>query len=248
MTTFVDVTDSVNVERALKDRERGAGARRPAQERFRPARLLRTALAADQHHRLHRAAGARRYRAAQRTPARICRPYRLVLGGAADHRQRHPRPRDGRCGHHGARYRRDRHRRGGAVGVRPRCRTAARAQHQARGRPVAGARHASMPTGIGCARSSTISSTTRPTTRRKASTVRLDVTRIARRAGRVPRQRRRAGHVRGGARNDLPALRVAREWRPQARRGARPLDRQELRRTALAERSRSHRPRIRARR
>ena len=34
--------------------ERGAAESRPAEERFRPARLLRTALAADQHHRLHR--------------------------------------------------------------------------------------------------------------------------------------------------------------------------------------------------
>ena len=66
MLTFVDVTDSVQ-RRARADRqERGAGEGRPAQERLRPARLLRAALAADQHHRLHRA--ARRRRRSARSP------------------------------------------------------------------------------------------------------------------------------------------------------------------------------------
>ena len=56
MMTFVDVTDSVNVERALKEKNEALQKCRPAEERLRPARLLRAALAAHQHHRLHRAA------------------------------------------------------------------------------------------------------------------------------------------------------------------------------------------------
>jgi len=70
MLTFQDITDTENVERALRERTRGAGDRRPDEGRFRPPRFLRIALAADHHHRLrpssdrprHRPAGAQRRR------------------------------------------------------------------------------------------------------------------------------------------------------------------------------------------
>jgi hypothetical protein len=69
--------------RARADRqERGVAEGRPAQERLRPARLIRAALAADQHHRLHRAPVAAGHRTAVAAPARICRAYRLVLGAS----------------------------------------------------------------------------------------------------------------------------------------------------------------------
>jgi signal transduction histidine kinase len=55
MIAFVNVTDSVGAERMLTERTRPAQGRR-AEERFRPACLLRVALTADQHHRLHRTA------------------------------------------------------------------------------------------------------------------------------------------------------------------------------------------------
>ena len=52
LVTFQDVTDTVNVERALRERNEALGDGRQAQDRFRAPRLLRAALAADQHHRL----------------------------------------------------------------------------------------------------------------------------------------------------------------------------------------------------
>ena len=73
LVTFQDITDTVNVERALIEKQRGAGDRRQAQGRFRAPRLLRAALAADQHHRLRafpRRAGDRR---AERQAERISR-------------------------------------------------------------------------------------------------------------------------------------------------------------------------------
>ena len=52
LVTFQDVTDTVNVERALRERNEALEDRRQAQDRLRAPRLLRAALAAHQHHRL----------------------------------------------------------------------------------------------------------------------------------------------------------------------------------------------------
>ena len=52
LVTFQDVTDSVNVERVLTERNEALVAGRQDQDRLRPPRLLRAALAAHQHHRL----------------------------------------------------------------------------------------------------------------------------------------------------------------------------------------------------
>ena len=111
MMTFVDVTDSVNVERALKDKN----------EALQQADQLKNDFVQHVSYELRspltniigftELLSHARDRAARAAPARISRPYRLVVVGAADHRQRHSRPRDGRCRHHGARHRRGRCRR-----------------------------------------------------------------------------------------------------------------------------------------
>ena len=80
LVTFHDVTDIVNVERALIERTDALAGCRPAQERVRAARLLRAAHAAHQHHRL-RASVARSddradHRADHREAARISRLHR----------------------------------------------------------------------------------------------------------------------------------------------------------------------------
>ena len=108
MMTFVDVTDSVNVERALKDKN----------EALQKSDQLKNDFVQHVSYELRSpltniigftellplpATGP-----LTPTPARICRAYRLVVVGAAHHRQRHPRPRHGRCRHHGARHRRGR--------------------------------------------------------------------------------------------------------------------------------------------
>ena len=111
MVTFVDVTDSVQVERALVERNEALEAADTPQERLHPPRLLRAALAAHQHHRLRPAPRRRPRRPAQRQAARIHRLHHVVERGAARHRQRHPRPRHHRRRHHGARPRRGRRRR-----------------------------------------------------------------------------------------------------------------------------------------
>ena len=113
MMTFVDVTDSVNVERALKEKN----------EALQKADQLKNDFVQHVSYELRSpltniigftellslpATGP-----LQPAPARICRPYRLVLVGAAHHRQRHPRPGDRRCRHHGARHRR------GSASTRP---------------------------------------------------------------------------------------------------------------------------------
>ena len=73
--------DRERERRARADRaERGAGARLAAARRLRPPRLLRAALAAHQHHRLHPAPRRRDRRAAQPAPARICRPHHALVG------------------------------------------------------------------------------------------------------------------------------------------------------------------------
>ncbi len=55
LVTFSDVTAATSVERALTDRNEALGRRGPAQIEFREARLVRTARAPDQCHRLRRA-------------------------------------------------------------------------------------------------------------------------------------------------------------------------------------------------
>ena len=88
--------------------QRGAGRRRRI-KRLRPPRLLRAALAADQHHRLHAFPRRRRRRRAQRQAARICRLHQGLLGGAARHHQQHSRSRHHRRRRDEAQARRRRH-------------------------------------------------------------------------------------------------------------------------------------------
>ena len=73
LLTFIDVTASVNVARALDRAQRGAGTRLAAARRVRPPRVLRAALAAHQRHRLCAIARGRDGRHAQSAPARLCR-------------------------------------------------------------------------------------------------------------------------------------------------------------------------------
>ena len=86
--------DRERERRARADRaQRRPGARLAPARRFRPPRLLRAALAAHQHHRLHAASRRRDRRPAQPAPARIRRPHHALVRGAAGDPQRHPRPR-----------------------------------------------------------------------------------------------------------------------------------------------------------
>ena len=156
MMTFVDVTDSVNVERALKDKN----------EALQKSDQLKNDFVQHVSYELRspltniigftELLQLPDYRAADAAPARICRAYRLVVVGAADHRQRHSRPRDRRCRHHGARHRRgprradDRHR--GRAGRRP----AARASASACGSRRRARRRASTATRTASARSCSI--------------------------------------------------------------------------------------------
>ncbi len=80
--------------------QRGAGRRRPHQDRLRPPRLLRAALAADQHHRLRQPARRRRLRPAHRQAARISRLHHHLDQRAARHHQQHPRSRHHRRRRH----------------------------------------------------------------------------------------------------------------------------------------------------
>ncbi len=71
MLTFIDVTDTVRVERALKEKNEALELADQIKNDFCPARLLRASLAADQYHRLHRAFADTGLRLAQRAPANI---------------------------------------------------------------------------------------------------------------------------------------------------------------------------------
>ncbi len=86
--------------------QRGAGDGRQAQDRLRPPRLLRAALAAHQHHRLRALPRRPGDRPADREAARIPRlHHRLDQRAARDHQQ-HPRPRHHRRRRHDAQSRR----------------------------------------------------------------------------------------------------------------------------------------------
>ena len=131
MMTFVDVTDSVNVERALKDKNEALQKSDQLKNDFvqHVSYELRSPLTnIIGFTELLRCPTTGPLTAA---PARICRSYRLVVVGAAHHRQRHSRPGDGRCRHHGARH----------------WRGARRADHRQRGR--AGGGPAATSTAIG---------------------------------------------------------------------------------------------------
>ncbi len=52
LVTFLDVTDTINVERALRERNEALEAADALKVDFRPPRLLRVAVAAHQHYRL----------------------------------------------------------------------------------------------------------------------------------------------------------------------------------------------------
>ena len=82
--------------------ERGAGDRRRDQDRFRPSRLLRAALAADQHHRLCAFPRRPGDRPADRQAARISRLHHHLHQRAAGDHQQHPRPRHHRRRRHDA--------------------------------------------------------------------------------------------------------------------------------------------------
>ena len=108
-STFADVTDSVNFENALVEKNEALEEAVPPQERLRPSRLLRAALAADQHHRLRPASRRRRRRTALRQAAPICRLHHDIVRRVAGYHQQHPRSRDHRCRRHDAGCRRGRH-------------------------------------------------------------------------------------------------------------------------------------------
>ena len=73
--------------------QRGAGDRRPDEGRFRPPRLLRTALAADHHHRLRASADRSRHRPADAEAGRISRLHHRLDQLAVRPHQQHPRSR-----------------------------------------------------------------------------------------------------------------------------------------------------------
>ena len=73
--------------------QRGAGDRRPDEGRFRPPRVLRTALAADHHHRLRAFPDRPRHRPADAEAGRISRLHHHLDQRAARAHQQHPRSR-----------------------------------------------------------------------------------------------------------------------------------------------------------
>ncbi|MCY1537007.1 hypothetical protein D9M68_724850 [compost metagenome] len=79
--------------------QRRPGGRRPPQGRVRGKRLLRTALAADQYHRLCRPAFGHGKRQSQRAAARIYRLYPRLLGDAGRADRQYSGPGFGRCRH-----------------------------------------------------------------------------------------------------------------------------------------------------
>ena len=89
--------------------QRGAGDGRQAQDRLRPPRLLRAALAAHQHHRLRAFPRRSRDRSAHREAARISQLHHGLDQRAARDHQQHPRPRHHRRRRHDAQSRPGRH-------------------------------------------------------------------------------------------------------------------------------------------
>ena len=94
--------DAAHLYRHDRERERRARLDRAQRRRWTRLRLrddfvhhvvLRAALAAHQHHRLHPASRRRTVGHAQSAPARICGPYPALLRGAARDHQRHSRSR-----------------------------------------------------------------------------------------------------------------------------------------------------------
>ncbi len=233
--TFVDVTDSVNVERALKDKNEALQKADQLKNDFvqHVSYELRSPLTnIIGFTELLTLPGTGPLTAAA---ARICRPYRLVVLGAADHRQRHPRPCHRRRRHHGARHRRspdrshDQRRR--RNWYRTGCaNTRSRSTSMFRGR-----RRTSMATRTASARFSSICSAMPRTTRRKAASLRCLRNGRGRRT--VLRARRRSGHAARGPRHGVPPLRAAHQWRPAARRRLGLVDREELRRAAWRHRA-----------
>ena len=125
MVTFVDVTDSVQVERALVERNEALEAADALKNAFihHVSYELRSPLTNIIGFAQLLADAARR--PAQRQAARIYRLHHVVVERvAARHRQRHPRPHHHRRRHHGARPRRGRRRRDRRRGGRGRRRTA----------------------------------------------------------------------------------------------------------------------------
>ena len=100
---------TVNVERALRERNEALEDADADQDRFRPSRLLRAALAAHQHHRLRSAAG----RAGDRPLTDKQREYLGYISASTNallaHHQQHPRPRHHRRRRDEARSRAGRH-------------------------------------------------------------------------------------------------------------------------------------------
>ena len=72
--------------------QRGAGGGRPLEEPVHQPRVLRAENAADQHHRLQRAALQPAHGRAQRQAARIPERHLGVVAGSLGHHQRYPRP------------------------------------------------------------------------------------------------------------------------------------------------------------
>ena len=93
LVTFQDITDTVNVERALARARRSARDRRQAQERLRASRVVRAALAAHQHHRLRATARRQGHGPAHRATAGVSRLHHDLERRAARHHQRHSRSR-----------------------------------------------------------------------------------------------------------------------------------------------------------
>ena len=134
LVTFHDVTDSVNVERALARAQRSARRRRQDQDRFRPPRVVRTALAAHQYYRLRPSAGRPDDRPACRKAARISRLHHGLDQYVAGADQQYPRSGDDRCRPHAAQSRAGRYSRNHGGGGRRRAGSAGRLGSHARDR------------------------------------------------------------------------------------------------------------------
>ncbi len=102
LVTFQDVTDTRQRRARAARAQRGAGRSRPDQDRIRASRLLRTALAAHQHHRLRAFPRRSGLRPAHRQAARISRLHHRLDQRAAGADQQHPRSRHHRRRRHDA--------------------------------------------------------------------------------------------------------------------------------------------------
>ena len=85
--------------------QRGARRRRQDQDRFRPSRVLRAALAADQHHRLRASARRSERRAVAAEAARLSGLHHRLHQHVAGADRQHPRPRHHRCRPHASQSR-----------------------------------------------------------------------------------------------------------------------------------------------